>query len=139
MSKVPSLEGRLVVHNARLYIDDQLGILDDDDNVRLQEVAWEPNSRSFVAVEPGDPGHNEIHGKNDINVSNGTTGPLYDGEGNLVSPGDPHHVFPHPEDPHYAADGGTIDRKGKQTYTRVTSHDDSVAPFVTGHTKAFTS
>lgn len=116
------LTGRLVMHEGRLYID-------DGDGGVGQEVAQDPESGEFVAVGPDEPSHNERHGKREIEVGSGTSGPLFDGDGKQVTPGDPHHLEPLPDDAHYdpAAPGKT----------RLQFDPDGVAVTATSHTEAW--
>lgn len=94
-----------------------------------RSVAFDPETESFIFIAEDAPSHNDRHGKNTIEVGVGTSGPLFDANGNRVAEGDPHHETPTPDDPHYD--------EHAPNKTRLVFDDDGVAATVTGHTEAY--
>jgi hypothetical protein len=123
--------GRLVTDGeGRLYIQptDKKGAalqgIHDDDGILLSnlvEVRWDEDAGGYVAVTDG-VSHNETHSTNVLEPMTGTSGTLYDENGNLVYEGDPHHEGPLEGDPHA---GGLIE------------DPDEIAPVATSHTEAY--
>lgn len=60
-------------------------------------------------LEPGEASHNEVHGQRDLTMS-GTSGPLFDINGDKVTDGDAHHFQPLPDDPHFDRDAPNLTR-----------------------------
>jgi len=124
--------GRLVTDaEGRLYIQPtdkkgavQQGIHDDHGILlsNLVEVRWDEDAGGDVAVTDG-VSHNEKHSTNALEPMTGTSGTLYDENGNLVYEGDAHHDGPLPDDPHA---GG------------ISEDPDEIAPVATSHTEAYT-
>jgi hypothetical protein len=144
-----ALYGRLVADGeGRLYVS-QTGDIDD--------TAVEAIFQNGIYVKAGNESHNSIHGKQIVEAGVGTHPDLYDENGVLVIPGDPHHEAPTPDDPHYLdpndpnyeAQGGTMRgdtrifgitlAKGVPTSTRLLFDDDATAATVTSHTEAYTN
>lgn len=142
--------GNLLAHEATLvgtktfYLcaEDGSFMLDDDGERREvvenvydygadhgKPVKYDPTTQTYVFVSDGEPSHNDDHHKSFAQI-NGTSGPLYDADGNQVYPGDAHHFFPAPDDPHFDEDGGKFK-------TTVTTLKDDEAPTATGHTAAY--
>jgi len=123
MSGVQKYEGRLVTSDipdgiGRLYADDGKGFTDEDGEIRLKEVAFDPDTSSFIFVLPGSPSHNQRHSTSIANIQ-GTTDD------------DAHHFGPTEDDPHYFP--------GAPNNTRLKFNPDYIGPKVTGHTEAYKS
>lgn len=154
-------DGDLLAHEATLIdtvelpVFDEMGnaVTDDQTGEQLvvskqiwklgknhgRRVAHDVEGNRYVFLADDEPSHNEQHGKGVMKEIHGTSGPLFDEHGKQKFAGDPHHVHPMPDDPHYAADGGYLDRNDNPTYTRSLSDPDSVAEKITGHTEAYTN
>jgi hypothetical protein len=110
----------------------------------------------YFFVQEGEPNHFDRHHKNYPVAITGTSGPLFDADGKMVYPGDPHHFEPSPTDPHYNADAPnktkTIDdedvigHKNKMVPRLPWLPDDHEQqvmevergnPEITGHTEAY--
>lgn len=127
------------VYHGRLAADGDGNLLACDENGDPdgRTVYHDVEAGVYRFVEKGGLSHNERHEKRVLSM-NGTSGPLFDADGKQVFAGDPHHERPLENDPHYAADGGGLDKAGKPTFTRTTSLDDEAAPTATSHTEAYT-
>jgi hypothetical protein len=132
MSAVKKYEGRLVtLGDGNLYAheDGTPDPFDADGNPALRAVVADPESDSYVFIEEGAQSHNERFHKQFTQVQM-TSGLLFNEKGEQVYAGDDHHVFPQATDPHF-------DDAEPKFKTTTTSHDDAVAPTVTGYTGAY--
>lgn len=109
-------------------------VYDEDGNILLREVTWDPDTKSYIYVDSGAQTHNERFNKGIAEIT-GTSEPLYDKQGNLVQ-GDEHHFFPIETDSHFFRGASNPDT-GVVNHTRLTEEDDSVSPTLTGHTEAY--
>jgi hypothetical protein len=132
--------GRLFIHpidgdtgepavNLHLRAEDGQGT--DELIPGMVECTWDQDLGGFVELLPGEESHNERHHSGIAHQISGTSGPLYDGEGNLVYEGDPHHVYPMPNDPHYDEDA--------PNKTKTVLIPDAIASMETSHTEAYSS
>ena len=122
------------VYEGRLQVDD--GDLQAGEGPHAGESVYHDlESNTYRFVRKGDQKHNDLHGKRVASVS-GTSGPLYDEQGNKVTEGDPHHFNPLPTDEHFEQDAR--DSEGRLTHTRPTVHPDGESETVTSHTAAYT-
>lgn len=90
-------------YSGRLLCDGEGNLLADEGRHKGKPVAHVPEEGVYVLLEEGEPSHNERHGTGSAPLISGTSGPLYDAAGTLVYAGDPHHLEPTPDDPHYDA------------------------------------
>lgn len=119
--------GRLVcTEDGDLKADDGSGDLDE-----LKSVYHDVENNCYRYVKAGEPTHNERHSNGNTLVIDGTSGPLYDAEGNLVYEGDLHHESTSPTDPHFS--------EGSPKNTKSLSDPDDVAVKLTSHTEAYTN
>lgn len=113
-----------------IHLVDEDGMPTEELVAGIVEVAWDEASGGYIAVGPGEESHNERHHKGEMQEISGTTGDLYDAEGNLVIAGDPHHFEPLPTDPHYDPTSPT-----KITMQTI---PDEISAQATSHTEAYT-
>lgn len=88
---------------------------------------------AYRVVGKGGLSHNARHHERTASFA-GTTPELDD----VGVPLHPHHFAVQPNDPHYAADGGTIGLDGIPTHVRLRFDPDEVAARLVGHTDAYT-
>lgn len=112
-----------------IHLADEAGVGTFDLIDGLVEVAWSEDDGGFIEVLAGEDSHNVRYHQNDVDIS-GTTGPLFDEDGNLVIPGDPHHSEPLPTDAHYDPDA--------PNKTKADTIPDEISSTQTSHTEAFT-
>ena len=111
-----------------IHVMDEDDVPTDERVADMVEVRWDADAGGYVEVADGQS-HNDVHETNTVEIS-GTTGPLYDADGNLVYEGDPHHSGPLPDDEHYDADA--------PNNTKADTLPDEISSTATSHTEAFT-
>jgi hypothetical protein len=112
-----------------IHLVDKQGVPTEQLVADIVEVAWSEDDGGYIEVLAGDDSHNARYHQNDLDIS-GTTGPLFDADGNLVVPGDPHHSEPLPTDAHYDENA-----PGKVTADTI---PDEISSTATSHTEAYT-
>lgn len=104
-------------YSGRLAADGNGGLFEClDDNTLGREVAWDPDTESYIFVDEGAPSHNDRHGTAFADIHGSTED-------------DPHHTAIEESDAHYA--------KGAPNNTRIRFDPDHIAAKVTGHTEAY--
>lgn len=122
--------GRLVVVDGDLKAFDPDAVGDDIENADLKSVWHDVDNNCYRYVNAGEPTHNERHHKQFAEID-GTSGPLFNADGELVYPGDMHHESILPTDAHFS--------EHAPKNTALTEDNDSEAATVTGHTEAYTN
>lgn len=104
-------------------------------------VAHDPDAGEYVFVQRGEPSHNDRHHEQFTEPIGATQvddpdGPWYAGEEDDPVEGREHHWRALPDDDHY--EEGATNEKGVVTNTREKKLPDTISPFATGHTEAYT-
>lgn len=121
--------GNLYGHPAGVDIE-----TDDDGNItNLERVRYDGERDAYIVIGADEPSHNEVHHVGQLKEVSGTSGPLYDGDGNLVYPGDPHHFEPTPDDPHYDADAPNKTKTGVVADNPSAHQGRTIKSVVNGH------
>lgn len=120
-------------YHGRLACDGRGNLLAEEGERAGFPVAYDPDSDSYVFVNPGEPSHNERHHKRFAQMQ-GTVDASMTDDPSLVNAdkdNNAHHFETQPDDAHYD--------KNAPNRTRVRFDPDAVAAVITGHTDSATT